>query len=290
MKTLKISRTILVILSFFAFYSCNNPEASTDSKNANDNEQPEVTKVNRALLQISPRTEDGYFTIDKIIEKGMIAFSHIDYEQNKIKIAIPSYSESDAIEVDTSTVKSTLVISINVPDNSDPFAYTTYFEVGVKDINQWNNFEIQIKSDAQPLSTQIIERESLTQPPATYDVEVENLEVETFDIPQHFYDNFKDDGLISIFTIDSLRQIEFFSFPYYEPNNNSVTLDSTENYLFINVNENGSSPLDVPKINYYTITINSELNKKGKIKVINNRKNRKTIARTPNRKLDNKDE
>lgn len=284
MKSSMKLKNVLLILLIGLLTACNNVSNNNKDTDSEGLNQPIKSDSTENFTITNPVIQEGYFEIDKIINKGMTAFYHIDYDKDKIKIAIPAYSDSDIIDVVTSTVESTLIISINVPDKSEPFTHTAYFEVKIEDINSWDNFEIHIKSDAQPLSTQITERESLTQPPTNYGVDAENFVVETFEIPRHFYDYFKEDSLISIFTNDTLNQIEFFCFPFYEPDTNLIQLDSNENYLFINLIENGSTPMNSPKINYYTLTVVDGLNKKGKIKIIHNRKNRKTIARTPNRK------
>jgi len=289
MLSLQNLLAFFVILSFISFSSCNNLSNNDKTSRVAIAEDSSSTNLKSNSMEITPIIRTGYFDIEKIVNKGMIAFTHIDYQDNKIKIAIPAYSNSDQINIKTSFHGPTFFINIEVPQSTNDFTHTAYIDVDVEDINQYENYEIKIFTNSQSLYTKIIDNESLTTTAPDGEPTTANFVTETYEVPQHFYDYFKNDSIIIVYPNESLNQIDIIDFVYYESEINSISLDTSNKYLFVNIDEtqNYDIPVNEPRINLYTITsLSDRLNTKEKIKVTRNSKNRKTISRSPNRKLD----
>jgi hypothetical protein len=290
MKSLRKLITLTTIITVIIFSACNN---SSNKKSTTSKDQNEAAIEQRAKTiseNINIVIKEKYFEIEKIINKGFIAFANIDYKQNKIKIAIPAYSESDNINVSTSNNGKHLVIDIEVAENGNNFTHTAYIDIDVTDVNQFDYYQININGNQQALFTKIIEKESITGEPGNYNGGDADFTAETFVVPQHFFDYFKNDSLISIFDNETSSEIDIIDFEYYQSQLNTISLDSSANYLFVHIDEDQDyqNPINTPRINYYTINLDNELNKKKKVKVTRSHRYRKTISKYTNKDLNTK--
>ena len=287
-------KSVLTILLLFTLFSCNMQNADKQDKSLNQ-KQLKITPdlpITSEPTDITPSFSDGWFNADKITDKGLIAFATINYDQNKIKIALPAYSDSDVQEVFTGVSGKTFVVDIKIQESDMDFAFTSYTEVDVEDVNQYDNYLIRIFSeDSTPvlIYDKNIEREDITDEPGSYSQNTNSYELETFEVQQHFYDFYQEDSCIFITDpgtqTDSVWHIEFFEVTNYTSQITSVDFVNEDGYLFLNINteDDIANPLEIPETHYFSIDISLASYNGGKIKIKKSRRSRKTIARSPNK-------
>jgi len=283
-------KSVLLILLLASMFSCNMQNSETQNKDTNQkllNFTPDLP-ISSDPASITPTFSDGWFNADKITNKGLIAFASIRYHQNKIKISLPAYSDSDPMEVFTGDSGKTFVVDIKVQETDANFAYTAYIEVDVDDIKQYDNYLIRIFSeDSIPtlIYNKTIEKENNPGEPGSYTQSTTSYELETFEVQQHFYNFYQEDSCIFVTEpgtqTDSVWHIEFFEVANYTTQITSVEFIDKDGCLFVNVitEDDIANPLKIPETHYFSIDVSSASYNGGKIKIKKSRRSRKTITR-----------
>ena len=119
MKNYVNLKSTLVFLFMVTLYSCNQqtPKQETIPQDQKQTKYFPQLPITHQPSKIVPIYCEGWLEVQKIIDKGLLAFANIDYQQNKIKIALPAYSKSDKQEVFTGSSGLTYVVDIKIPEN-----------------------------------------------------------------------------------------------------------------------------------------------------------------------------
>lgn len=291
---------VLVTLLFLVFtFACNSNHQSKKAENPNliDISLP----INNEPIQIDPEVIDQFIYQANYSMNQYPIYISSDFTSAQIKIALPFKNINYISSVYFGEDNKQLIIDIQLPEDGESYNYnaTTYYNINIDTISNYNEIRVRTfyrqEDVAYLVKEKIIEKEQFFKPSnPQYDSNCEIVDYTEYQVDTNFLRYFKADSTLFFEEISISEDSLYTTFAVSFLGTSNETISSAKysfekEYLLIELTpeerKDKSKQETLNVVHFKIPTSEYNKSKKVKVKIKNAKRNRKTIAKNPNRIL-----